>query len=110
MLRRITSTSALPLTLAVQGVGLTVVAFFLSSNPSRDPSFGNGSGDSPALKRSNLAEFQIPRDLAREQLPVPKFPRFDDPPERNPQPAPKPDPLSPKAPIAEGPKLAALRV
>jgi hypothetical protein len=52
-------------------------------------------------------ELQIPRDLARERLPLPKFPI---PEERGEHRAPTPSPDSPKAPIATGEKLAALRV
>jgi hypothetical protein len=49
----------------------------------------------------------MPRDLARERLPVPNFPNPDSPDEKE-MPVPKPE--SPKAPIAAGNKLAALRV
>jgi hypothetical protein len=52
-------------------------------------------------------ELQIPRDLARERLPLPKFPKLEEPGEDA---APTPVPDRPQAPIAPGEKLAALRV
>ena len=106
MLRRFTAVSALPLTLALQGVALTLVALFSFSPAPRDTA-RVGTGDLPNPDASIAGELQIPRDLARERLPVPKFPKLDDPGEEQ---APKPNPDSPKAPIAEGEKLAALRV
>lgn len=109
MLRRFTAASALPFTLALQGVGLTLVALFSYSAPPR-ASARVGTGDLPTPKASIADELQIPRDLARERLPVPKFPKPEVPdrPDRNE--APKPDPEKPKAPLAAGEKLSALRV
>ncbi len=106
MLRRFTAASALPLTIALQGVALTLTALFsFSPAPSSDARVG--TGDLSKADRSLSGELQIPRDLARERLPVPKFPKLDEPGRDQ---APKPDPESPKAPIAHGEKLAALRV
>ncbi len=105
MLRRFSASSAFPLTLALQGVALTLVAlFFYSDAPD---SARVGRGDLPKPDAPIAAELQLPRDLARERLPVPKFPKLDEPGEEQ---APKPDPESPKAPIAQGDKLSALRV
>ncbi len=107
MLRRFSAESALPLTLALQGVALTLVAFFsFSEAPSGDTRVG--TGDLSARNTPAASELLIPRDLARERLPVPKFPKF--PKLDEPAQAPRPDPKSPKAPIAAGDKLAALRV
>jgi hypothetical protein len=107
MLRRNLDVSALPLTLALQGVALALVAFFSGSAPPSDPA-RIGSGDLPKPDLQAMGELRIPRDLARERLPVPKFPEFPDLDE--PERAPKAAPESPKAPIAAGDKLAALRV
>jgi hypothetical protein len=106
MLRRFTAASALPLTIALQGVALTLIAFFSYSTAPQDAA-RVGTGDLPKPDAAIAGELQIPRDLAREQLPQPKLPKLDDPGEDQ---APKPSPDSPKAPIAEGEKLAALRV
>jgi hypothetical protein len=106
MLRRFSAVSALPLTLAIQGVALMLVAVFSSSDAPRD-SGRVGTGELPKADVPIAAEFQIPRDLARERLPVPKFPNLDEPGKNQ---APKPDPQKPKAPIAAGDKLSALRV
>jgi hypothetical protein len=106
MLRRFTAASALPLTTALQGVALTLVALLSYSAAPRDAA-GVGTGDLPKPDAAIAGELQIPRDLARERLPLPKFPKLDDPGEDQ---APKPSPDSPKAPIAQGEKLKALRV
>jgi len=106
MLRRFTAVSPLPLTLALQSVAFTLVAFFSFSTAPRE-SARIGAGDLPRPDGSIAGELQIPRDLARERLPVPKFPELENPGEER---APKANPDSPKAPIAEGDKLAALRV
>ncbi len=106
MLRRFTAASALPLTIALQGVALTLTALFsFSTTPSSDGRVGTGDLAKP--DQSLSGELQIPRDLARERLPVPKFPNLDEPGKDQ---APKPDPEGPRAPIAPGEKLAALRV
>jgi hypothetical protein len=107
MLRRILDVSALPLTLALQGVALALVAFISGSFPPSDPA-RIGSGDLPKPDLQAVGELRIPRDLARERLPVPRFPEFPDLDE--PERAPKAAPESPKAPIAAGDRLAALRV
>jgi hypothetical protein len=107
MLRRLFGTSALPLTLALQGLSLTLLAFFLSPEPPRQESLSRiGTGDLPGPPRG-AANLQIPRDLARERLPVPKFP---DPDDGKPSPAPRRKADAPEAPIDEGRTLAALRV
>lgn len=106
MLRRFSDVSALPLALALQGVALTLLALF-SLSPDASESARVGTGDLPGSDRTMATELQIPRDLARERLPVPKFPKLDEPGENE---APEPDPGKEKAPIAPGEKLAALRV
>jgi hypothetical protein len=106
MLRRFTAASALPLTLAVQGTALTLLALF-SLSDSRPAELRVGTGSLPTPDPSIAGEVQIPRDLARERLPVPRFPIPDN---AGAIEAPKPDPEKPKAPIAAGDKLAALRV
>jgi len=106
MLRRFTAASALPLTLALQGVAFTLVALFSFTPAPRDTG-RVGTGDLPKPDLSVAGEIQIPRDLARERLPMPKFPNLENPGAAQ---APKPNPDSPKAPIAQGEKLTALRV
>ncbi len=106
MLRRFFTASALPFTLALQGIALTLVSLFSISSPPR-ADLRVGTGDLPKPDASFASEIQIPRDLARERLPVPKFPSPDEPGTME---APKPDAAAPKAPIAPGDKLAALRV
>jgi hypothetical protein len=107
MRRRFSAETPLPLTLALQGVALTIAAFFsLSLDP--EPAQRAGTGDLPTPDAPAMSDLLIPRDLARERLPVPKFPKLDepDPVDR----APEPNPESPKAPIAAGDMLSALRV
>jgi hypothetical protein len=94
------------LTLALQGVALTLLVVFSSSDAPREAA-DVGAGDLPRPDSSIAAEIQIPRDLARERLPVPKFPELDEPEENR---GPKADPDEPKAPIVAGDRLAALRV
>jgi hypothetical protein len=106
MLRRLTAASALPLTTAIQGLALTLVALFSYSVAPRDAA-RVATGELPKPGPAISGDLQIPRDLAREQLPLPKFPKLDAPGEDA---APTPSPEVPKAPIAEGEKLAALRV
>jgi hypothetical protein len=106
MLRRFTAEGALPLTLALQGTALVLLALFsFSDRPPADARIGNG--DLPEPDRPIASELQIPRDLVRERIPVPKFPEPEKPGKAA---MPKPAPESPKAPIAPGNKLAALRV
>ena len=106
MLRRFTAASALPLTLALQGTALVLLALFsFSDAPPADVRVGNGNLPSP--DRPVSGELQIPRDLMREEIPVPNFPDPDAPGKND---MPKPTPESPKAPIVSGNKLAALRV
>jgi hypothetical protein len=106
MLRRVTSVSALPLALALQSTALVLVALFSFSTP--EPAQPRiGTGDLPEPDPARATEFLIPRDLARERLPVPEFPNPDVP-DENEMPAPEPE--STKAPIVAGNKLAALRV
>jgi hypothetical protein len=106
MVRRFSAASPLPLTLALQGVAFTLIALFSFSGapPGSDRV---GSGDLAKPDTPAAAEIQIPRDLARERLPVPKFPQLEKPGEEQ---APVPDSTGPKAPIVAGEKLAALRV
>jgi hypothetical protein len=94
------------LTTALQGLALTLLALFSYSVAPRATA-RVGTGDLPKPDPAISVELQIPRDLAREQLPLPKFPKVDDPGEDA---APTPSSDRPKAPIAEGEKLAALRV
>jgi hypothetical protein len=107
MLRRCTSTSALPLTLALQAIALTLIAFFLAPSPSRRDESRLAGADLSSTEALGATRLEIPRDLARERLPVPRIPDIDKP-EKEPAPRKTNDP--PKAPIADGPKLAALRV
>jgi hypothetical protein len=94
------------LTLALQGVALTLLAVLFSADTQRE-SARVGTGDLPRPDSAIAGEIQIPRDLARERLPVPRFPELDEPDENR---APNPDADEPKAPIGAGEKLAALRV
>jgi hypothetical protein len=108
MLGRLSRTSAFPLTLALQGTALTLLALFLSPAASKtNPAARIGTGDLPTPPRLGATELSIPRDLVRERLPVPNFP---DPDVGKPSPAPVPKANAPEAPIDPGPQLAALRV
>jgi hypothetical protein len=110
MLRRYTSTSALPLTLALQGIALTLIAFFVAPGPSRRDEPRLAGGDLSSTETLGATRLEIPRDLARERLPVPRIPDIDEP-EKEPTPRKTNDPpKAPIAPIADGPKLEALRV
>jgi hypothetical protein len=107
-MRRLTSSSALPLTLAIQGTALTVLGMFLASPPSSEESAARaGSGDLPRIESPPVTELEIPRDLRRERLPVPRLP---DPEEPRKEPAPKPSDNAPEAPMVDGSAIAALRV
>jgi hypothetical protein len=107
-MRRLSSTSNLPLTLALQGTALTILGMFLAPPPSAEESAARaGSGDLPRIEGAPVSQIEIPRDLRRERLPVPRLP---DPDEPRKEPAPKPSESAPEAPLVEGSAIEALRV
>lgn len=107
-MRRLSSTTALPLALALQGTAVTVLGMFLAAPPSSPDSGARaGSGDLPRIDGAPLTQLEIPRDLRRERLPVPRLP---DPNEPRKEPAPKPNQKAPEAPLVTGASIEALRV
>jgi hypothetical protein len=102
------SKSALPFTLALQGLSFVLVGFFLVPGNAVDSTAGIGNGDLPPREGTLASDLRIPKDLERERLPVPKFPDLEEPPKDRAQ---KPrEKAQDEAPIVEGPKLASLRV
>jgi hypothetical protein len=106
-MRLVPSKSALPFTLALQGVSFVLLGFFLVPSGQTERGARAGNGDLPPVERQLAADLEIPRDLLRERLPVPKFPDVEEPPQER-SPTPRPNGPS-ELPIAEGPKLASLR-
>jgi hypothetical protein len=104
---RFLRSNALPLTVALQGLSFGLLGFFFAAPPSSDDASRVASGDLARVDSRVLTDLQIPRDLERRRLPVPRLP---DPEEPNRERTPKPRPDAPDAPMEEGSRLASLRV
>lgn len=102
---RLRDTNVIPLGVAVQALALLVAAFFMTPGTAPAPgTTGAGSDAGSADAIASLSE--LPTDLRREMLPVPRVPEREKPDE---PPQPTPGDGSDDALASEGPKLASLR-
>ena len=101
--------SVVPLGLALQGAVLFVAAAILNPVSTPSESAGTAGGGNVTQSADGLTSTsELPRDLQREQLPTPRFPKREKPSE---PPRPKADDGAPPAPSSnETAKLASLRV
>ena len=105
---RFKSTNSVPFVVAIQALALFVVAFFQTPQFETDAQSGGVGGQSEPAPETLTSLSELPRDLQREKLPIPRFPDRE---KRNEPPVPTPDEDSSETtPGGEGSKLAALRV
>jgi hypothetical protein len=100
----------LPLVVALQGLGLFVLAFLLGAPPSTDQVAGDTAGfaglaDSQSVRMTS--DSQVPADLLPEQIRLPRFPNLD---ERAPRQQPAPISEDEQEASNPGLNLTALRV
>ncbi len=107
MLRRFTAASALPLTTALQGLALTLLALFSYSVAPRRPRARWNRGFAEARRAQSRASSRF---LATSPGSGCRYRSSPSSTSRARTSAPTPSPERPKAPIAQGEKLAALRV
>ena len=103
------SIDTLPLAVALQGLGLFVLAFLIGGSPTDQAAGGStgfaGYANSELVRMAS--DSQGPADLLPEQIRLPKFPNLD---ERAPRRQPAPSPKDPQEASNPGLNLAALRV
>ena len=105
---RFKSTNSIPFVVAIQALALFVVAFFQTPQLPTDAQSVGASGQSELAPETLTSLSELPRDLQREKLPIPRFPERE---KRNEPPVPQPkEDSSETTPGGEGTKLAALRV
>ena len=103
---RLENTNALPLGVALQALALFVAAFFMGPGSATSPEV-TGVGSSAANTPGALTSLtELPRDLKREMLPVPRVPKREN---RNEPPQPTPADDGTDSLMSEGTKLASLR-
>ena len=103
---RFKNTNALPLGVALQALALFVAAFFMGPGSTASPE-ATGVGGMAANTPGALTSLtELPRDLKREMLPVPRVPEREN---RNEPPQPTPADEGADSLISVGPKLASLR-
>lgn len=103
---RLKNTNAIPLAVAVQALALFVAAFFVtpSSTTSTDVTGAGTNAANTTDSTTSLAE--LPTDLRRERLPVPRVPERED---RDEPPSPTPAANGDRSLQSQGPNLASLR-
>ena len=105
---RFKSTNSIPFVVAIQALALFVVAFFQTPQLPTDAHSVGAGGQSELAPETLTSLSELPRDLQREKLPIPRFPELE---KRNEPPVPQPkEDSSETTPGGEGTKLAALRV
>ncbi len=102
---RLESTNAIPFGVALQALALFVAAFFMGPGSATSPE-ATGAGGNRANTTGALTSLtELPRDLKREMLPVPRVPEREN---RNEPPQPTPAEGTDSL-ISVGAKLASLR-
>ncbi len=104
------SSESLPLVVALQGLGLFVLAFLIGAPPSADQVAGDSAsfaGYASSESVRTASDSQVPADLLPEQIRLPKFPNQD---ERAPRQQPAPISEDQQEASNPGLNLTALRV
>ena len=105
---RFKSTNSIPFVVAIQALALFVVAFFQTPQLESDAQSVGAFGQYEPAPETLTSLSELPRDLQREKLPIPRFPERE---KRNEPPVATPtEDSSETTPGGEGSKLAALRV
>ena len=103
---RLKNTNVIPFGVALQAVALFVAAFFMEPGSATHPET-TGAGGMAADRPGALTSLtELPRDLMREMLPVPRVPEREN---RNQPPQPTPADQGTDSLISVGGKLASLR-
>ena len=103
---RFKNTNALPLGVALQALALFVAAFFMGPGSTASPEATGVGGRAANTPGALTSLTELPRDLKREMLPVPRVPEREN---RNEPPQPTPADAGADSLISVGPKLASLR-
>ena len=103
---RLKNTNALPLGVALQALALFVAAFFMGPGSVTPPEVTGVGGNRANTPGALTSLTELPRDLMREMLPVPRVPEREN---RNEPPQPTPADDGTDALMSEGRKLASLR-
>lgn len=101
---------SLPLVVALQGLGLFVLAFLIEAPPSSNPLAGDTVGFAGYASSDSVrmtSDSQVPADLLPEQIRLPKFPNLD---ARTPRQQPAPISEDQQEASNPGLNLTALRV
>ena len=101
---------SLPLVVALQGLGLFVLAFLIGAPPTTDQVAGDTAGFAGYTSSASVrtaSDSQVPSDLLPEQIRLPKFPNQE---ERAPRQQPAPISNDPQEASNPGLNLTALRV
>ena len=102
---RLKNTNALPLGVALQALALFVAAFFMGPGSATSPEATGVGGNAANTPGALTSLTELPRDLMREMLPVPRVPEREN---RNQPPQPTPAEGTDSL-ISVGAKLASLR-
>lgn len=103
---RLKNTNALPLGVALQALALFVAAFFMGPGSAASPDATGVGGNAANTPGALTSLTELPTDLKREMLPVPRVPEREN---RNEPPQPTPTDDGADSLISVGPKLASLR-
>ncbi len=96
-----------PLGVAIQAVALFVAALFLTPGSTSSTRATGAGGNGSETPEALTSVSELPRDLQREMLPVPRVPEREN---RNQPPQPKPTDSGTDSLMSDGPKLASLRI
>lgn len=99
-------TNVVPLGVAIQALALFVAAFFMTPGSVSSPAATGAGGNAADNPESFTSLSELPTDLQREMLPVPRVPKRENR-DQPPQPTPQDD--GEDSLTSEGPKLASLR-
>ncbi len=103
---RLENTNAIPFGVALQALALFVAAFFMGPGSATSPEATGAGGNRANTPGALTSLTELPRDLKREMLPVPRVPEREN---ENDPPQPTPADEGGDSLKSEGPKLAALR-
>ena len=103
---RLQNTNAIPFGVALQALALFVAAFFMGPGSASSPEATAAGGNAANMPGALTSLTELPRDLKREMLPVPRVPEREN---RNDPPQPIPTAEGSDSLMSEGAKLASLR-
>ena len=103
---RLKNTNVIPFGVALQALALFVAAFFMGPGSATSPEATGAGGNAANIPEALTSLTELPRDLKREMLPVPRVPEREN---RNDPPQPTPTAEGNDSLMSEGAKLASLR-